>query len=98
MVSPKTRAVIWARSAGRCNYCNALLIGDLISGNDGGNFGLIAHIVAEEPNGPRGDPVRSPLLGDDPANLMLMCHVHHKLIDVDELANYPEQRLLEMKA
>jgi hypothetical protein len=28
---------------------------------------------------------------------MLMCYPHHKLIDVDELANYPEPRLLEMK-
>jgi hypothetical protein len=27
-----------------------------------------------------------------------MCYPHHKLIDVDELANYPEQRLLDMKA
>ena len=31
------------------------------------------------------------------SNLMLMCYPHHKLIDVDELANYPEQRLLDMK-
>ena len=31
-------------------------------------------------------------------NLMLMCYPHHKLIDVDEVGNYPEQRLLDMKA
>jgi hypothetical protein len=99
MVSPKTRAVVWARGAGRCHYCNAPLIGDLVSGNDDGNFGLIAHIVAEEPGGPRGDAVRSPVLADDPDNLMLMCYTHHKLIDTrEELPNYPEQRLLEMKA
>ena len=29
---------------------------------------------------------------------MLMCYPHHKLIDRDELTNYPEQRLLDMKA
>src|SRR5262249_1631312 len=29
--------------------------------------------------------------------LMLMCYPHHKLIDVDELDDYPEQRLLDMK-
>jgi hypothetical protein len=29
---------------------------------------------------------------------MLMCYPHHKLIDVDELDEYPEQRLLDMKA
>jgi hypothetical protein len=97
MVSAKTRAVVWALGAGRCHLCNGSLVGDLITGNDHGNFGLIAHIVAEEPGGPRGDPARSPLLADDPANLMLMCYTHHKLIDVDELANYPEQRLLDIK-
>jgi hypothetical protein len=28
---------------------------------------------------------------------MLMCYPHHKLIDVDEVANYTERRLLDMK-
>ena len=98
MVSPKTRAVLWARGAGRCYYCNTNLIGDYISGNEDANFGFVAHIVAETPNGPRGDEVRSPQLADEVSNLMLMCYPHHKLIDVDELANYPEQTLLDMKA
>jgi hypothetical protein len=98
MVSPKTRAVLWARSAGRCHFCNTSLIGDYISGNEDANFGFVAHIVGEKPTGPRGDPVRSPLLADDANNLMIMCYPHHKLIDVDELVQYPEQRLLDMKA
>ena len=29
---------------------------------------------------------------------MLMCHVHHKLIDVDQVDQHPEHRLLAMKA
>lgn len=100
MVSPKTRAIVWARGAGRCQYlgCNQPLIGDLVSGNEDANFGLIAHIVAEQPGGPRGDPVRSPALADDPSNLMLMCYQHHKLIDVDDKLRHDEQRLLNMKA
>ena len=100
MVREVTRAVIWARASGRCQYpgCNQSLIGDLISGNEDANFGFIAHIVAEKPTGPRGHPTRSPSLADDPANLMLLCHKHHKLIDVDELDKHPEQRLLDMKA
>jgi len=98
MVSAKTRAVVWARGAGRCHYCNVSLIGDLVSGTEDKHFGLIAHIVAEAPGGPRGDPIRSPQLADDPSNLMLMCHTHHKLID-DEPSwrEYTEARLLEMK-
>jgi hypothetical protein len=99
-VSPTTRAVIWARAAGRCQYpsCNASLIGDLISGTEDANFGFVAHIVADKPTGPRGDPVRSGLLRDDPVNLMLLCYPHHKLIDVDDVPGHPEQRLLDMKA
>lgn len=100
MVSVKTRAVIWGRGAGRCYFpgCNKSLIGDLIAGNEDANFGFVAHIVAETPTGPRGDPIRSPLLEDDPKNLMLMCGVHHKLIDLDEVKDYPEDRLLGIKA
>lgn len=96
-VSPLTRLVLWARGAGRCYICNRSLIGDLESGAEDRNFGFVAHIVAEMPGGPRGDPIRSPLLVDDVNNLMLLCHVHHKLIDVDQAANYPEERLQEIK-
>lgn len=100
MVSPKTRSVIWGRGAGRCHFpsCNKTLIGDLVAGNEDANFGFIAHIVAETPTGPRGCPTRSPLLADEPSNLMLLCATHHKLIDVDEVEDYPEQRLLDIKA
>lgn len=98
MVSPKTRAIVWALGAGRCHYCNASLIGDYVSGNEHANFGFVAHIVAEKPNGPRGDPVRSPQLADEVSNLMLLCYPHHKLVDEDEEANYPEEVLLRMKA
>jgi len=100
MVSVKSRQVIWGKGAGRCYLpgCNKSLIGDLVAGNEDANFGFVAHIVAETPTGPRGDPVRSPLLEDDPKNLMLMCGVHHKLIDLDEVKDYPEDRLLGIKA
>lgn len=100
MVSEVTRCIVWARSAGRCEYpgCNRLLIGDLISRNSDGNFGLIAHIVAATAGGPRGDPLRSPKLADNPDNLMLLCYEHHKHIDTDGLCDHPEQVLLEMKS
>jgi SMODS-associated and fused to various effectors sensor domain len=99
-VTALTRTILWARAAGRCQYagCNKPLIGDLISGAEDANFGFVVHIVAELPTGPRGDLLRSPLLANDANNLMLMCHIHHKLIDVDEVAEHPEQRLLAMKA
>ena len=97
-VSNLTRLVLWARGAGRCYMCNRGLIGDLMSGVEDRNFGLVAHIVAEKAGGPRGDSARSPRLIDDVSNLMLLCYEHHKLIDVDCPEKYPEQRLLQIKA
>lgn len=98
-VSVKTRLILWARSAGRCHLCNRDLIGDLMTGNVDLVRGLVAHIVAESPDGPRGDKFRSPLLVDDVNNLMLMCHGHHREIDDRETRHkYPVERLLAMKA
>lgn len=92
-----TRQVIWARGAGRCYLCSADLIGDLATGAVDANFGFIAHIVADSPTGPRGDPARSHALADDPSNLMLLCHTHHKAVDVDQVSDFLEERLLEIK-
>lgn len=94
---PVTRQVIWARGAGRCYLCNADLIGDLATGAVDANFGFIAHIVADSPTGPRGDKARSHALADDASNLMLLCHPHHKAVDVDQINDFPEERLLEIK-
>lgn len=99
-INPKTQIELWARSAGRCEYrgCNQDLVGDLIAGREDGTFGFIAHIVADSPDGPRGDAVRSPQLAKDIKNLMLLCARHHKAVDVDYLADHPEDVLLAMKA
>ncbi|WP_071000381.1 SAVED domain-containing protein [Methylobacterium sp. C1] len=96
----KTQIELWARAAGRCEYrgCNHDLVGDLIAGREDGTFGFIAHIVADSPDGPRGDAVRSPQLARDIKNLMLLCATHHKGVDVDYLASHPEAVLLAMKA
>lgn len=96
----KIQVALWAKTAGRCEYrgCNEDLIGDLIAGREDGKFGFIAHIVADSADGPRGDAIRSPLLARDLSNLMLLCAKHHKGVDVDYLADHPEDVLLEMKA
>ena len=96
----KVQSALWARASGRCQYrgCNQDLIGDLISGNEDALFGFIAHIVADSATGPRGDPARSPKLAKSLDNLMLLCSVHHKLIDVDDEGGHPELLLLAMKA
>lgn len=98
-IPQKIQSALWARAGGRCEYrgCNESLVGDLIAGKEDGLYGFIAHIVADSPGGPRGDPVRSPVLAKKLENLMLMCARHHKLIDTDAPAEHPEALLLEMK-
>jgi hypothetical protein len=99
-IPDKIQIALWAKAAGRCEYrgCNKELTGDLIAGHQDGKFGYIAHIVADSADGPRGDKVRSPQLAQDIDNLMLLCAVHHKGVDVDWLAEHPEGVLLDMKA
>lgn len=99
-IPDRIKTILWTAAAGRCEYenCNAPLLGDLISGKAHLNKAYIAHIVAAEPEGPRGDPIRSPALAKKVENLMLMCDPHHRLIDREDIAGHPESRLLAMKA
>jgi len=99
-IPQKVQSALWARAGGRCQYrgCNQDLVGDLIAGRHDALFGFIAHIVADIETGPRGDRVRSPQLCRSLDNLMLMCARHHKLIDIDAVADHPELVLLAMKA
>lgn len=99
-IPDKIQIALWAKAGGRCEYrgCNEDLTGDLIAGREDGKFGFIAHIVADSAGGPRGDVTRSPVLAKDLNNLMLLCAKHHKGVDVDFLADHPEDVLLEMKA
>ena len=98
-IPQKVQSALWARAGGRCAYrgCNENLVGDLISGKEDGLYGFIAHIVADSPDGPRGDAIRSPQLARSLDNLMLLCACHHKLIDTDAPGDHPEVALLAMK-
>lgn len=100
----KVQNALWAKAGGRCQYrgCNELLVGDLMSGRRGGTYGFLAHIIADvgdkqKSKAPRYDPVRSRKLAKDIRNLMILCHKHHKLIDVEEVDAHPEEILLRMK-
>lgn len=86
-----------AKAAGRCSFrgCNALLTVHELT-QKRATLSNFAHIVADSPDGPRGDAVRSHQLAKDEANVMLLCQKCHKLVD-DLPAEYPEALLLEMK-
>jgi hypothetical protein len=92
---------VWTRAAGRCQYdgCNEFLLGDVISGQEDLNSAYLAHIVASNPKGPRGNLLESHALSDDPDNIMLLCDRHHRLIDAKSTRHhYSVSRLKEMKA
>lgn len=97
-ISEKTRLCLWGKAGGRCQYngCNKPLWLDSLTKNEF-NIAYIAHIIADKPGGPRGDPVLSEQLKDDISNLMLMCDEHHRLIDRKDVAGHPPEKLREMK-
>lgn len=97
-ITPKNQNLLWAISGGRCEYegCNKILHTDILT-KKRYNSAYIAHIVADKPDGPRGDIVRSKLLCDNISNLMLLCNEHHNLIDKVDVKEHPESRLLVMK-
>lgn len=98
-IPTKVQNFLWARSGGRCEYrgCNDLLIGDLVSNTPNANKGYHAHIIADSPGGPRGHETLSKKLASDPDNIMLLCDVHHRVIDREKKAEHPAELLREMK-
>lgn len=96
-VPDKVKTRLWVLAGGRCHYCNQPLWRDEFTLAQM-NAAYVAHIVADSPSGPRGDSVRSPQLSDRIENLMLLCDVHHRLVDREELNEHPEERLLKIKA
>ncbi len=98
-VSPKTHKMLWGRAASRCAFpdCHKELVMD---GNDLDAASLVGqecHIVAKEPEGPRGDSPLSSKQRDEYENLILLCNIHHKVID-DQPHTYPVEHLHQMKA
>lgn len=97
-ISEKKRIRLWVNAGGRCQYsgCNKALWRDELTMTRM-NSAYISHIIADSPEGPRGDPVLSFQLAADISNLMLMCDEHHRLIDREGLADHPVHLLRQMK-
>jgi hypothetical protein len=98
-ISPKTKMMLWGKAAGRCQYegCNDLLDLDLVT-KSGMNASYIAHIYGDQRLGPRYHQELSVKLAKDISNLMLLCDRHHRLVDVEQEADHPAERLFAMKA
>ena len=97
-IPEKIKIRLWGKAAGRCQYdgCNKRLWLDSLTQAEF-NTAYIAHIIADKPNGPRGDKNLSRKLKADISNLMLMCDQHHRLIDREDVNGHSVERLKEMK-
>jgi len=91
----KTIKKLFAVSGNRCAFpkCEIPLIDNL----SGKVTGKICHIRAKSPGGPRYDPSQSDEERDAFENLLLMCPIHHDVIDADP-ESYTVSRLGEIKA
>ncbi len=97
-IPEKIKNLLWGKAAGRCQYtgCNKPLYIDLLTKAEF-NISYIAHIIADKPDGPRGDIKLSEELKADISNLTLLCDEHHRLIDIGNVNGHPTEMLQEMK-
>ena len=90
--------MLWGRAANRCAFpeCRKELVMDATETDDECLVGEACHIIAKSPSGARGDPMSTIEQLDKYENLILLCNIHHKLID-DQSNTYNMPRLLEIK-
>lgn len=94
-ITTRDRKLLWARAGGVCTLCKSRLTEDAKGGDRDVVLGEEAHIVSEEPNGPRYRPMPKEEV-DIYANLMLLCPSDHKIVD-EQVTYYTEQRLQRLK-
>lgn len=97
-ISPETANRVWADAGGCCMFkgCGQDLSAVPLY-TKGARIAYLAHIIASDPDGPRGTIAESHLLANHPENIMLMCDAHHRLIDSFEPETYKPPRLQEMR-
>lgn len=96
-VDSKTKKILWGKSGGKCAFCRATLIIDGAKVTDASVVGEACHIRSAKPTGPRNDSGYPLELLDAYDNLLLLCAIHHKLID-DQCDTYTSDILTQMKA
>ena len=97
-ISTGTRNQVLLDAHGRCMFegCGADLTEDPVT-HARGNFATLAHNVAASEGGTRGVLHLSGRLTDDPANILLLCETHHRLVDKVAMADYPATALSAMR-
>lgn len=96
-ITDKTRKVLWGQSGSLCAFCKTPLVIDASALDSESVVGDECHIISGAPNGPRFDPSLSPEAIDGLGNLLLLCRVHHKLVD-DQPETFTAATLAQLKA
>ena len=73
-----------------------ILVIDETSTDDPSVIGEEAHIIAQRNDGPRGDSPLTQEQRDKYENLILLCSIHHKIID-DQEKEYTVGKLIQFK-
>ncbi|MFC0604656.1 hypothetical protein [Winogradskyella pulchriflava] len=97
-ISLKTHKILWGKSGNRCSFpdCKVELVMDESESDNPSVVGQEAHIVGKKIKGPRGNSSMPIEDRDKYDNLILLCSIHHKLID-DQPNNYTVVKLTEFK-
>lgn len=95
-VSDKNRKILWGKSGNRCAMCRHVLVVDPTALGSESVVGDECHIISGAKNGPRHDPTFPALEIDDLSNLILLCRIHHKLVD-DQAETYTADLVRSIK-
>ena len=95
-ISDKTRKILWGKSGNRCALCRHELVIEATDVDDDSIVGDECHVVSRKGQGPRYDPNYPTDCLDEPENLILLCRVHHKMID-DQCETYTVDILSKLK-
>ena len=96
-ISDKTRKILWGRSGNRCAICKHELVVDATGNDEEAVVGDECHIISPQPNGPRHDPSFPQEKIDSYENLILLCRIHHKMVD-DQESTFTPNILRQMKS
>ncbi len=96
-LSDKARKILWGRSGNRCAICKRELVIHATDRDYESVIGEECHVISSRSNGPRHDPSYPKEKLDSYENLILLCRVHHKLVD-DQDSTFISEILLQMKS
>jgi hypothetical protein len=98
-ITLRTTKLLWGKSANRCAICRNELVEEAQNeADDPSIVGDMAHIIARKESFTRGDyDSLTPEERDSFSNLILLCKIHHKIID-DQPAHYTVEELRRIKS